>query len=43
MIENKLHLIYLQANLVKYCAASEPPVPLLCAEKLVFEMDKSFR
>lgn len=32
-----------QANLVKYCAATEPPCPLLCAEKLVFEMDKSFR
>lgn len=33
----------LQANLVKYCAPREPPCPFLCVEKLVFEMDKSFR
>jgi hypothetical protein len=34
---------YLQAHLVKYCTESEPPCPLICLEKLVFEMDKSFR
>lgn len=33
----------LQANLVKYCSPAEPPCPFLCVEKLVFEMDKSFR
>ena len=33
----------LQANLVKYCSPNEPPCPFLCVEKLVFEMDKSFR
>ena len=36
-------MIYFQANLVKYCSPSEPPCPVLCVEKLVFEMDKSFR
>ncbi len=34
---------FLQAHLVKYCTESEPPCPLICLEKLVFEMDKSFR
>merc|ERR1719319_1217494 len=33
----------LQANLVKYCTQNEPPCPFLSVEKLVFEMDKSFR
>ena len=28
---------------MKYCTESEPPCPLICLEKLVFEMDKSFR
>ena len=33
----------LQANLVKYCAPTDPPCPYLCVEKLVFEMEKSYR
>ena len=33
----------LQAHLIKYCNTSDPPCPFLCVEKLVFEMDKSYR
>jgi hypothetical protein len=43
MLSSGANVIYLQAHLVKYCTESEPPCPLICLEKLVFEMDKSFR
>ena len=33
----------LQAHLIKYCNTSDPPCPFLCVEKLVFEMDKTYR
>ena len=33
----------LQAHLIKYYNTSDPPCPFLCVEKLVFEMDKSYR
>ena len=33
----------LTCHLVKYCTKNEPPCPLMTVEKLVFEMDKSFR
>ena len=33
----------LQANLVRYCSEKDPPCPYLTVEKLVFEMDKTYR
>ena len=33
----------LQAHLMKYCTPVDPPCPFLCVEKLVFEMDKTYR
>ena len=33
----------LQANMVRYCSDTDPPCPYLTVEKLVFEMDKSYR
>ena len=33
----------LQANLMRYCAENDPPCPYLTVEKLVFEMDKTYR
>ena len=38
-----LSVTNLLVHMLKNCSASDPPCPFLCADKLIFEMDKTYR